>query len=147
MAEQITKRARAGEPFETLVARFSQHEATKNRGGVMIIQRNGIIESFNPLFDMEEGDISDPIRSPTGYHVVKILRQTTPRDMLFQQKFEQETLKWLQELRQKGNIKTGRDQRLLNSVCPEKGKSIDTRADRSRPRIYSYVLIDKLVER
>jgi peptidyl-prolyl cis-trans isomerase SurA len=118
MAEQITKRARAGEPFETLVARFSQHEATKNRGGVMIIQRNGIIESFNPLFDMEEGDISDPIRSPTGYHVVKILRQTTPRDMLFQQKFEQETLKWLQELRQKGNIKIRQGSTLTEFSLP-----------------------------
>ena len=48
------------------------------------------------------------------------------------------------ELRQKGNIKSGGISTEFGR--PEKGKKIDTRADQIC-LVYSYVLIDKLVER
>ena len=104
LARDIANRARAGEPFEQLVQKYSEHEATKSRGGMMPIRKGELYKELDQVFNLKEGEISDPIRTPVGYHIVKVLQIETVADLVMRQKREQAGRKWIQELRKKAKI-------------------------------------------
>jgi peptidyl-prolyl cis-trans isomerase D len=73
-AASIAERARAGEDFRTLAVEFSDDERTVNQGGDMGFNPRGrLTESFEEVvFAMEPGEISDPVRTDDGFHVIKL---------------------------------------------------------------------------
>ncbi|MEW6234008.1 MAG: peptidylprolyl isomerase [Candidatus Omnitrophota bacterium] len=104
-AQEIALRARAGESFEELARQYSEHAQTKDRGGALPEFKKGdYYEEFNRIFDMKENEISDPIRTPIGYHVVKVLKLDSLEDLVLQEKGKRITLAWLQGLRSKAKI-------------------------------------------
>ncbi len=105
-ANSILLRARAGELFEALAYEYSEDTLTSKQGGQFPepLEKGGYIEEFDPLFDMNEGDISEPIRSPQGYHIVKILSKDTIEDLIMRNKRVEERQKLLEELREKATI-------------------------------------------
>ncbi|MGE5445344.1 MAG: peptidylprolyl isomerase [Ignavibacteriales bacterium] len=73
-AELVAKRARAGEKFENLVDQFSEDSTSKKRGGdIGYISRERLSpEIENKIFSLKEGEISDPIETENGFHVIKV---------------------------------------------------------------------------
>jgi len=76
-ANRAYEAALRGEDFKTLVARYSNDERTKSKGGDL-----GFIEKgrFPPaiekvLFSMRYGEVSKPLEIPNGYVVAKISRK------------------------------------------------------------------------
>jgi peptidyl-prolyl cis-trans isomerase C len=77
-AELITKRARAGEKFENLVEEFSDDPRSKRKGGDLgYISRGRLpLEIENEIFNLKEGEISNPIEAPNGFYIIKVTQGT-----------------------------------------------------------------------
>lgn len=73
-ADLIAKRAKAGEKFENLVDEFSDDPVSKKRGGdIGYISRGRLsTEVENKIFSLREGEISDPVDTENGFHVIKV---------------------------------------------------------------------------
>lgn len=78
LAEQILERARDGEDFEALIKEYNQDpgmaaDADGHYPGYHFTY-NEMVEAFEKTsFAMEEGEISDIVETPYGYHIIKKL--------------------------------------------------------------------------
>jgi parvulin-like peptidyl-prolyl isomerase len=76
-AEDVLRRARAGESFIELARRHSDDEATRPNGGdVGVFGRGMMLDQFEALaFSMEPGEIGGPVRTEVGHHVLQCLER------------------------------------------------------------------------
>jgi len=112
-AEEIRARLNAGEGFEALAKELSEDAATAKLGGRLGVRKPGEIpEALDRVFvDMEPGELSGPIRTSSGFHIVKLLsredlgvqsfadvRQRILNQLMQEEMIRQEKI-WLKELR------------------------------------------------
>ena len=78
-AEGIAKEAKAGKDFAALAKQDSEDLGSKNQGGDLgWLEKGTTDEAFeSAMFAMKKGDISDPVLSPEGYHII-VLRDVRP---------------------------------------------------------------------
>jgi len=73
-AEEIRARLDAGESFATLAEETSDDAATAKRGGGLGVRKPGDIPALDRAFvDLEAGEVSGPLRTASGFHIVKLL--------------------------------------------------------------------------
>jgi parvulin-like peptidyl-prolyl isomerase len=72
--EPILDRARAGEDFAALAREFSEDSATKGNGGdTGFFYRGTMVPAFEDVaFSLELGEISDPVNTVFGVHILKL---------------------------------------------------------------------------
>ncbi|MFW5427429.1 MAG: SurA N-terminal domain-containing protein [Methylophagaceae bacterium] len=73
----IKARLAGGEEFNALAVEFSQDPGSASEGGDLgLFQRKNIEPTFeSSVFDkMNEGDVSEPIKTEFGYHLVKVTK-------------------------------------------------------------------------
>ena len=72
--EPILERARAGEDFAELAGELSDDYATKRSGGdTGLFKRGEMAPAFEAAaFALEPGEISDPVETPFGVHILKL---------------------------------------------------------------------------
>jgi peptidyl-prolyl cis-trans isomerase C len=72
-AKDIVKRARAGEDFAELARKYSKGPAADKGGDYGYRARQALRKEIADVaFSMKPGDISDPIKTPEGYQIVKV---------------------------------------------------------------------------
>ena len=76
-AQQISQRAKGGESFAALALSFSQAMDKGANGGEMGLRA---ADRYPTLFiestaSLKKGDVSDPIRSGAGFHILKVLEK------------------------------------------------------------------------
>jgi peptidyl-prolyl cis-trans isomerase SurA len=76
-AQQVSQRAKGGENFANLATSFSQASDKGANGGEMGLRS---ADRYPPLFvdgiqTLNKGDVSEPIRSGAGFHVLKVLEK------------------------------------------------------------------------
>lgn len=73
--EKILKRVRRGEDFVRLAKQFSEDPGTKNNGGLLEdFNRGQTVPEFDKVsFSLPIGEISGPIETQFGYHIIKII--------------------------------------------------------------------------
>lgn len=72
-------RIAAGEPFETLVAEISEAGSKANGGLIGPIRRNELSSSLQRVLEgLRPGDVSEPIRTPRGYQLIKLEAASEP---------------------------------------------------------------------
>ena len=82
--EHIREEALAGESFAELAKKYSEDETTKDEGGdlgwlpIEMLQ----IEQFKNLaYALKAGEISEPFKTPFGYHLVKLVEKKPARKL------------------------------------------------------------------
>jgi peptidyl-prolyl cis-trans isomerase D len=72
-AEEIAKKAKAGEDFAELAKKYSEGPS-KDRGGYLgKFTRSQMVKPFaDKAFSMAPGEISDPVKTQFGWHVIKV---------------------------------------------------------------------------
>ncbi len=82
-ANQIYSKILKGANFEEMAKVYSDDTASKVKGGDLGIIRKGetIPEFEREIFKLKVGEISKPIRSPYGYHIVKVEKKV-PAEIL-----------------------------------------------------------------
>jgi len=73
-ANEIREKLLKGAEFEELAKKYSDDTGSKKKGGDLGIIRKGqtIPEFEKEIFKLKPGEISKPIKSPYGYHLVKV---------------------------------------------------------------------------
>jgi len=77
--DDIAKQARAGADFATLAKKYSQDSATAAQGGDLGVVRPGVLPKTleSAVFAMNKpGEISQPVRTSFGYHLIKLTAYT-----------------------------------------------------------------------
>ena len=116
--EALHKRLVRGEPFRELAKRHSENERTAPLGGDIGIWRRGDLrkEIEDAVFDQRRGHITDPMKTPNGYLILKVETiyregqaelsevQEEIRNRLMAPRFEPEVRKFLTKLREEAYI-------------------------------------------
>ncbi|MFN2395649.1 MAG: peptidylprolyl isomerase [Bacteroidales bacterium] len=78
--EIYQKLIEGGEDFESLAQRFSDDKASARRGGEFpAFTSNRMVPEFiKAISDLEEGQISKPVRTDFGWHIIKLFEKTLP---------------------------------------------------------------------
>ena len=69
----VLKRAKEGEDFSQLAKRFSEDPGTKEDGDLGYFAADQMVKPFeSAAFALKKGEISDLVRTPFGYHIIKV---------------------------------------------------------------------------
>lgn len=114
-AKVIAQRVKKGEDFAKLAMELSEDPSAKqNSGDLDFFGKEQMVPEFSEAaFAMKKGDISEPVRSPFGYHIIKVtdrkesetvpLEKVKPRVLDFLKGQKAEALK--QEIREQAEVK------------------------------------------
>lgn len=105
-AARVLNLARAGEPFEELVAQYSEHEESRsNEGTIELLSPTVPFPEFAPVFDLNAGQVyPNLIRIPAGWCVVRVKSKDNLNNVVRRALAEEEYRKALKELREKATI-------------------------------------------
>ncbi len=78
-AISLTQRLRAGEDFATLAAQYSDDTGSAQQGGDLgFFPRGRMVSEFeDAAFSLPVGEISDPVRSMFGYHIIQVTNRSS----------------------------------------------------------------------
>jgi parvulin-like peptidyl-prolyl isomerase len=119
LADAIAVRVKGGEAFDKLAAELSEDPSAKqNSGDLNFFTREQMVPEFaNAAFGMQKGEISAPIKSQFGFHIIQltdrkdaetmVLESVKPRLLAFlnQRMRDTQIQKVLTELREKAEVK------------------------------------------
>ena len=71
--EDILKKARGGQDFAELAKQYSEGPSKSKGGHLGSFRREAMVKPFSDkAFAMQAGDISDPVRTRFGWHIIKV---------------------------------------------------------------------------
>lgn len=118
--EEIAQKVKNGEDFAFLSKKYSEDPLSKDRGGDLGFVAKGdmgLPQIDEKIFLMKEGELSAPIETELGFHLVKCIEKKSPhpieyedisedlKNYVAQKTFTQKLEKYLKDLREKANIK------------------------------------------
>jgi parvulin-like peptidyl-prolyl isomerase len=72
-AESILRKLKRGDPFDELAKRYSSGPEAEEGGDLGFFGRGEMPEEFDVAFSLQEGEISDIVQSPYGYHIFQVV--------------------------------------------------------------------------
>ncbi len=85
-ARELKRRLDRGEDFATLARKVSLDLATKGRGGDLgLIKKGQTVPEFEKaLLALKVGEMSRPVATQFGYHIIKLMNRTTGAPLSFE---------------------------------------------------------------
>jgi peptidyl-prolyl cis-trans isomerase C len=82
LAEDILKRARAGEDFAKLAKDYSDDPGSKDKGGEYTFPRGQMVPEFETAaFSLKTNEVSDIVTTQFGYHIIKLSEKMPAKKM------------------------------------------------------------------
>jgi foldase protein PrsA len=76
LANELKARADKGEDFAALVKQYSDDTGSKSKGGEYTFGKGQMVPEFEAAsFSMKTNQISDPVETRFGYHIIKLLEK------------------------------------------------------------------------
>lgn len=73
-AQDLLRKLQEGAKFEDLALKFSQCPSAQHGGDLGVFGRGRMVEAFEQAaFALSEGEISEPVRTRFGYHLIQRL--------------------------------------------------------------------------
>lgn len=116
LANNLVQQLRAGADFAEMAKQYSEHPSAQNGGELGTFKEGELAPPFDIAFTMESGEISDPVRSDLGFHIIFVQEktggeqatfekaQTLIRRKLFEQKSNALYQKWIAKLKEAAYI-------------------------------------------
>ncbi|NPB09248.1 MAG: peptidylprolyl isomerase, partial [Thermodesulfobacteria bacterium] len=109
-AKKIREMALKGEDFAELAKKYSDDPGTKDKGGDLgFFTRGQMVKEFEEAaFSLKPGEISQPVRTAFGYHIIKVEKKRPARQKSFEEvkdQIKEELLRQRQEERLKAALK------------------------------------------
>jgi peptidyl-prolyl cis-trans isomerase C len=117
LAEDLLKRARAGEDFAKLAKEYSEDPGSKDKGGEYKFPRGQMVKEFeNAAFALKTNEVSDIVTTQFGYHIIKLsekipakkreLAETSPRikDYLTSLALQEKAPAYLEQLKKEAGV-------------------------------------------
>lgn len=80
-AEDILAKAKAGDSFEELAKQYSDDITAETGGDLGFFSRGDMVSEFEEAaFKLDEGGISDLVKTQYGYHIIKVLEKITSEE-------------------------------------------------------------------
>lgn len=78
-AANVARLARGGEDFAKLARQYSEGPSSGNGGDLGFFKKGDMVQPFSDkAFSMQAGEISDPVRTRFGWHVIKVEKIMAP---------------------------------------------------------------------
>ncbi|MEM7009146.1 MAG: peptidylprolyl isomerase [Thermodesulfobacteriota bacterium] len=131
-AQEVAQLAKSGDDFSTLAREYSDDSFTADKGGNLgTFKKGDLIETLEVAVERTSvGDVTGPVESPAGYHVLKVLKRTKAdnnnkkddkksaqseldipesqeeeiRDIIHRQKAQEQLKTWLEEMRESAYV-------------------------------------------
>ena len=116
-AEDLLKRARAGEDFAKLAKEFSEDPGSKEKGGEYTFPRGQMVPEFeSAAFSLNTNQISDIVTTQFGYHIIKLSEKIPAHQValakvaddlkegLKRREMEKVMPDYMEKLKQEGNV-------------------------------------------
>ena len=115
-AEQLVQQLRSGADFADAAKEYSAHPSSETGGELGTFNEGELAAPFDIAFTMDSGEISDPIRSDSGFHIIYVEEKTggekasfekakpTIRRTIYEQKSNKLYRKWIEELKERAYI-------------------------------------------
>ena len=102
-AIDLKKRLAGGEEFASLARKVSVDATTKSKGGDLgIVKKGQTVQEFEKaLLTMKPGEVSEPVATQFGYHLIKLVERTTGPVLSYEDAKEQVKEQVLIEKKQK----------------------------------------------
>ena len=108
-AEQIVTRARAGEDFATLAAELSEAGTKAESGLLGKVERGDLSAQLEAVaFTLEEGQVSDPIETAYGFHILMVEKRTVGQALPLEDSRER-LRKFLEDMKYEVDLKAFRE--------------------------------------
>lgn len=118
LAEKVLAEIKGGKDFAEAAKTYSADPGSKDKGGELgYFTRDMMVKEFSDAaFALQVGEISEPVKSDYGYHIIKVTgkkeaagedfenQKDTLRTTLQQQKSDQQLQTWFEEIRSKAKI-------------------------------------------
>ena len=121
-ANEVVNRLKAGEGFSELARKWSVDTSTAYNGGDLgwFVRGETLPEFETAAFNLEIGQISAPVKTANGYHIIQVLgHETKPIDQRQYQNIVQGIMKdWLAAAWEKGSVKIREDWQAVVPVVP-----------------------------
>ena len=119
LAERLYERLQAGEDFAALAKSFSEDPGSALNGGDLNwVDPGALVAEFREVMsETPPGQLSQPFRSPFGWHVLQVLERRTSDasgkareqqalNLLRNRKYDEELQNWLRQIRSEAYVET-----------------------------------------
>ncbi len=120
LADKLYAQLKGGASFAALAKKYSEDPGSKAQGGQLTISKGQTVPEFDKVaFELKTGEISKPVKTQFGWHIIKADATTKPRQgtpfakakaaiqqQLLQQKRTDALDKWLADVKKEYASKT-----------------------------------------